>query len=92
MEIEKELGELKELLSQCHGKMDAIEGKMGTVEDWQIKTHTLLTGYNGQGEGLLEQVRQNSVGIKRNTVILATLVGAGVLSGTGLGIAQLLTG
>ena len=64
--------------------------KLNETHEAVIKLKTVLLGANGD-KGIVGQVNENTKKVNRNTIILAALLGSGVLTGGGIGIAQLLS-
>jgi len=65
--------------------------KIQETYDSVIKIKTALVGLDGQG-GLVRQVNNNTKKVNRLNIIIAGLVGSGVLGGGIVGIIKLLTG
>jgi len=63
--------------------------KLDEVHDAVIELKIVLLGKNGD-RGIVGQVEENNKKVNRNSLILAGILGSGLLSGVGVGIAQLL--
>ena len=63
--------------------------KLDETHDTVIELKTVLLGADGN-PGLIHQVNSNTKRSHRNTVILAALIGSGILGGGTIGIIQLL--
>ena len=67
--------------------LEQIDEKLDRVENTVIELKTVLLGRNSD-KGLVGQVDDNAKKSNRNTVILAALIGSGVLGGGIVGLVQ----
>ena len=65
--------------------------KLDETHDTVIQLKTVLIGVNGQ-EGLVRKVEANSKRSTRNSIIIAAILGSGVLGGGIMGVIQLVSG
>lgn len=69
--------------------LEQIDEKLDRVENVVIELKTVLLGKNSD-KGLVGQVENNRRKTDRNTIVLAAIVGSGVLGGSVAGLLQLL--
>ena len=69
--------------------LEQIDCKLDRVENVVIELKTVLLGKNSD-KGLVGQVDENTKKISTNRVILAAILGSGVLGGGVAGLVQLL--
>jgi len=70
--------------------IERFDDRMDSMDREIVKIRTVLLGANGD-KGLVGQVSENTSKINRNTVILAAILGSGVLGGSIVGIIQAIT-
>ena len=69
--------------------LEEIDKKLDRVENGVIELKTVLLGKNSD-KGLVGQVNDNTRRINHNTIIIAALIGSGVLGGSIVGLIKLL--
>jgi len=71
--------------------LEQIDEKLDRVENMVIEVKVVLLG-KGSDKGLVGEVREHQKQIKRNTIILAAIIGSGMFGGGIAGLVQLLNG